>query len=123
MVTMTVTGVHSMIAKLDRIKIHQMGKVEAALHAGGLVISNAAKQIITDKGLIDTGTMRRSVHPEVEIDGKGVRIGTNITDPNYPSMVEFGTSKMPSRPWLRPALDENKTEAINEIASVLRIIV
>ena len=123
MVTMTVIGVHSTIAKLDRIKIHQMGKVEAALHAGGLVISNAAKQIITDKGLIDTGTMKRSVHPEVETDGKGVRIGTNITDPNYPSFLEFGTSKMSPKPWLRPALDENKTEAINEIASVLRIIV
>ena len=123
MVTMTVTGVHTLQRKLDFIRVQQMGKVEAALHAGGLVISNAAKQIITDKDLILSGDMKRSVHPEVEPDGKAVRIGSDITDPPYPSFLELGTSKMPPKPWLRPALDENKTEAINEIASVLRIIV
>ena len=120
---MTVTGVHTLQRKLDFIRVQQMGKAEAALHAGGLVISNAAKEIITEKNLVISGDMKKSIHPEVEADGKAVRIGSDIIDPPYPSFLEFGTSKMSPKPFMRPALDENKTEAINEIASILRMIV
>ena len=44
------------------------------------------------------------------------RIGTNI---EYGPYVELGTSKQRAQPYLRPALDEKKPEALKEVSDVL----
>ncbi len=139
MVTMTVIGDKEVRRNLNLLERRQMGLAKAGLMAGGFVISNAAKQIIKEKGLFVTRDMSRSIHPEVERGDKSVKIGSDITNPPYPLYVEFGTGPhvqktrngvtsfmhpgMPPRPFLRPALDENKTEAIAAIAATLRILV
>jgi HK97 gp10 family phage protein len=56
-----------------------------------------------------TGALRRSITHEV-IDGQA-RVGTNIP---YGKMLEFGTSKMRPRPWLRRALREMQSQ-VNKI--------
>ena len=58
----------------------------------------------------------RSMMP-VKLRAKG-RVGTNI---EYGPYVELGTSKMRAQPYLRPAFDEKRGEAIREIAAVLRM--
>lgn len=61
-----------------------------------------------------TGTLRRSITYEVERDAKGVtgRVGTNIS---YSIPLEFGSSRMAARPFLRPGLEKNK----KDIAKIL----
>ena len=44
------------------------------------------------------------------------RIGTNI---EYGPYVELGTSRMRAQPYLRPAYDERKQEALKEVSDVL----
>lgn len=44
------------------------------------------------------------------------RIGTNI---EYGPYVELGTSRMRAQPYLRPALDEKRQEALQEVSDVL----
>jgi len=46
------------------------------------------------------------------------RIGTNI---EYGPYVELGTSRMRAQPYLRPAYDEKRGEALQEIADVLAL--
>lgn len=41
-------------------------------------------------------------------------------DAYYWRFVEFGTSKMPARPFLRPAFDAKKEEAVRVFASILK---
>lgn len=51
---------------------------------------------------VDTGTLRRSITHEVEQRNIATgRVGTNVV---YAKWLEFGTSKMAARPFLRPAL-------------------
>lgn len=45
----------------------------------------------------------------------------NPDDPFYWRFVEFGTSKMAARPFLRPAFESRKLQAANEIKDALRI--
>ena len=54
-----------------------------------------------------SGTLRRGVTHEVEKGPNRVvgRVGTNI---EYAIPLEFGTSKMAARPFLRPGLEKNK---------------
>lgn len=94
------------------------GQARAALMAGGLVIQTAA----VPKARILTGTLRRSIHTEAEETATGAvaRTGTNV---EYAPAQEFGTSRMSGQPFLRPAYDEKKSEALREMVRALKQMV
>jgi HK97 gp10 family phage protein len=52
---------------------------------------------------VDTGRLRSSITHEVGGDSEGIaaRVGTNV---EYAPHLEYGTSRMKARPFLRPAL-------------------
>ena len=56
---------------------------------------------------VDTGRLRASLSHEIERskDGTVGRVGTNV---EYGVYVEYGTRKMSAKPYLRPALENNK---------------
>jgi hypothetical protein len=60
---------------------------------------------------IDTGTLRSSITYEVDEDKLVGYVGSNLKDPPYGAYLEFGTSRMKPRPWLKPA-KMNKVEFI-----------
>lgn len=66
----------------------------------------------------DTGNLRASIHYTIE--GKSEKtIGRVGTDVEYGKYLEFGTSRMAPRPWLKPALDKNKNFIQSTIKKVL----
>ena len=94
--------------------------VVRALTAGALLIQNAAKE----QAPYRTGTLRRSIHTE-QGDGMEVIVGTDVP---YAARLEYGFMDADSRgrqyhqaarPYLRPAFDENKDEAIEEVGKAL----
>jgi HK97 gp10 family phage protein len=111
-----VRGVEELTRKLTGMAKKASGRqLAAALRAGGLVIEGPAKI----KAPVDRGNLRRSYHTEARATGPHdaeARTGTNV---EYAPHVEFGTSKQRAQPHLRPAYDENKGAAVDEIAAVL----
>ncbi len=93
-------------------------QARAALMAGALPIQTAAAQ----KAPVLTGNLRRSIHTETAETSDGVvaRIGTNV---EYGPAQEFGSSRNRAQPYLRPAYDERKGEAMGEIERALRAMV
>lgn len=102
------------------------------LKAIGMTAEGYAKRKITDYPAVDTGRLRNSItfaisgekantptytddkkvvynYSGTAPDGKekAVYIGTNV---EYGSFVELGTSKMPPRPFLKPAATEHSAE-------------
>ncbi len=63
-----------------------------------------------------TGELAASVNTQPETPYK-VTIGTNK---EYAPPHEFGSSRLPPRPFLRPALDDNRGNILNQIVKVLR---
>jgi HK97 gp10 family phage protein len=59
---------------------------------------------------VDTGALRDSGHLVPETDDVQI-----VFDAIYASYVEYGTWKMEAQPYLRPAMDEAETEAMNAI--------
>lgn len=112
----TVDGLPELSAKFALLaQVASTRTLRAALRAGGLVIRDEAKQ----KAPVLTGTLRRSIHLRTGSgSGRGVyvRVGTNL---EYAPHVEFGTSRQRPQPYLRPAYDEKRGEAVEEIAAVL----
>lgn len=114
-----VRGDGELVAKLKRLAAKATpAQARAALMAGGLPIQTAAAQ----KARVKTGTLRRSIHTETAetSDGAVARVGTNV---EYGPAQEFGTSRMSGQPYLRPAFDEKRGEALKEIERVLRMMV
>lgn len=57
------------------------------------------------------GDLQRSITYEMEEDKLSAKVGTNI---DYGAWLEFGTSKMAARPYLRPTLIQEQ-DAIKNI--------
>lgn len=116
----------------------QQQNLAAAVQAGALLIQNAAKE----KAPFRTGTLRRSIHTEVETSSTRA-MATIGTDVVYAAQVEFGGTIKPktarmlawvgpdgtkhfarsvtqvARPYLRPAFDEQSDNAAVEVRDAL----
>lgn len=53
----------------------------------------------------DTGFLVSNIFLNVDTDGLGASVESRA---DYSSFLEFGTSKMGARPFMQPALEENK---------------
>ena len=56
---------------------------------------------------VDTGTLRRSITYKVDEKEMVGYVGSTIFNPPYGAYLEYGTSRMKPRPWLRPALEKS----------------
>ena len=63
---------------------------------------------------VDSGTLRRSVTYQVDEKNLVGYVGSNLKDPPYGAYLEYGTSRMKPRPWLKPAT-EKSNETIEKI--------
>lgn len=111
--------------------------VKKALRLVGGQAERAAKELITDMKAVDTGFLRNSItfaladeeanipvyHDDNESEGKegkyngtapkdengeySVYIGTNVY---YAPYIEYGTRKMPARPFLSQSILQNQKE-------------
>lgn len=137
-VKVALRGDKELVAKLRALdKLAQKEILTNAVTAGGLPILNDAVQNAPHL----SGTLRRSLHQEVKATGKGVvsEIGTDL---EYAAQREFGgeiTAKQApflvfkingrwvrvrsvtqkATPYLRPAFDSKKGEAVEEVAAAL----
>ena len=74
---------------------------------------------------VDSGDLRRSITFTVKTEENKVigRVGSTKNDPPYGAYLEFRTSRMIQRPWLRPALERNREVIKEHIKEGVREIV
>lgn len=99
-----------------RVRIEGMPKLRAALlrvtgeaerttqrevKRSALNVQNGARLRVP----VDTGRLRNSIAHEIDESGLNATIGTNT---EYAPFVEFGTRRMRERPYLFPALEEER---------------
>ncbi len=123
-VTVKVEGLADLNRRLTQLpKAIQGRPLRTAVAAGGRVIQQEAKaRVPVDTGLvrdrIRVMSMRqeqRNARAEVVVGVRRVEKNTRRTDPFYWRFIEFGTRFKPARPFLRPALENKRTEAVDAI--------
>ena len=146
MISMKVEGAATLMAKFKQIKAEMYKGFAAALIAGGFPVSNAAKELAPYL----TGNLRRSIHlgtktkditkPQPDSDGATIRqmpadmgvIGSVAntlqktgkaeilagTDVEYAPVQEFL-----HKPYLRPALDNNRKEVEDEVKRAVKMVI
>lgn len=114
--------------------------LERATVAGALLIQNDAKR----RAPYLSGNLRRSIHigghddlnpggagainttgagvpqPRIESNRATVYIGTDVV---YAATHEFGRDTIAAQPYLRPAFDSQRGEAVREIGAALRDLI
>lgn len=97
-----------------------------ALRQGGNILLRKARQLAPVK----TGALRKGIKLKIDLRGTpaaiiNVRIPSKSgkqktsSGPYYSSFVELGTSKMAAHPFLRPAFDAVKEDALETFLNVL----
>lgn len=130
-ITVKVEGLADLERRMQSLSEDMANKIaRAATAAGAAVIKKAAIQKVPR----DTGNLAKNIiakrlpKSETELTSehivtvrKGRRTAkqkaAGLRDGYYGQFVEFGTVKMSPRPFLRPAFDNNKTQAVEAIKS------
>jgi len=114
--TVEIVGKDRVKAVLRRVTEGMDPKLSSNLQAAAERVKEDAKVLCP----VDTGSLRASIRreslakPAGSLWEIGVRAGGYITNPktgkkvDYASYVEFGTSRMRPKPFLRPALLNNR---------------
>lgn len=129
MMTIKVTGDADVVGKFNNAsRAVQGGAIMVALLSAGQLVVNAAQDNLKKLGAWITGNLARSL--TVQPAGtNAVRIGTNVV---YGPRIEYGFAGADSlgriynqapRPYLRPALEENKDAILREISDTLRALI
>lgn len=126
-----IIGVKALSAKLKRLAPESVQKVGAAAYvAADLVSTDAAISITTGavsgKAHVpsapgsppnaDTHLLDRSIH----VEKSGPLSARVVADAPYAAAQELGTSKLPERPYLRPALAKNKQKALALMSAAVK---
>lgn len=125
--TVKLEGLNDIAKKLKALPVKLQRKVlTKSLRAGSRLIVSDAKRRVPK----DTGKLKRNIATRVRRKGsKGeralqvyVRRRGKKEDPKnafYWTFLEFGTRYISPRPFLRPAFEANKTEAVRRISAAM----
>jgi len=130
--------------KLEKLETAVLGPIQKAIATSALIITNDARASMPpsrggatrtiyrdgsqvehtasapgDPPTVDTGELVANVIFDIDEDGMGADIGTNVLHGAY---MELGTSEVEARPWLFPAFERGKAghirrtkKAINDV--------
>lgn len=115
-------------AKLDSITKAATDGVRPSAQAGAQVFYDEVKQRVpvsakahkSGKKTYSPGTLRKAIYQafadKESGDGRAMyRVSWNKTHAFYGRFVEFGTSKMAAKPFLRPAYDAARAKALKAV--------
>jgi len=99
-ITIEFEGVGDVVSSIKKFTRQVEENIKKALEESSVNIEGKARQ----KAPVLTGNLKRAITHKMVDDGFTGEIGTY--DVEYAPHVEYGTSKTPARPYLRPSLEE-----------------
>lgn len=125
-----IDGLQELLAKMKSLPVNlARNGLRAAVNAGAEVIRKDAVSRVP----VLTGRLKKAIYKKQirELSNNvqqtffvGARSGKKYKKANkdayYWRFLEFGTSKMPAKPFLRPAFDAKKRQAVDAIGRKLK---
>jgi len=119
----------------DRL-IARLVKVANALDPGAARVLKTVAENTRDTAKelcpVDTGSLQRSIRVQVHarpaghVHSVGISAGGYVTNPrtgrkvDYAVHVEYGTSRTPAQPFMRPAVEQHKKELQKRMKEVVK---
>jgi HK97 gp10 family phage protein len=107
-ISMTVRGGDQLARNLARLNGGERRQAQRdGLEAGARVVEIHSKRLCP----VDTGFLRNSI----QVDSVTPTEAIIAPHTEYAEPVEFGTSRMAARPYMRPALDQHEGEILDAV--------
>jgi HK97 gp10 family phage protein len=103
-------------SRIPQIAATLDARVTAAMRTAAEQVEQDAKARVP----VATGGLRDAIHTEMEGDSVSVIAGDD--DVFYGHLVEYGTSRVPARPFLVPALESNRDNILASVNAALRTL-
>ena len=115
MANVTVRGLSSVQAKLDKLDPVTRAAAALGVQKSGLLVEGTAKNLSP----VDTGALRGSINTTSKSLSSGAQatVRTNI---EYAMYQEFGTTRQQAQPFMRPALQKNKNKVKQIVSTEIR---
>ena len=114
-----VIGVQAVLNKIGQVEKQYAAATARGINKTAIDIQADAKKRVTALKLVDTGKLRASINLQKRATATSqtaiVRAAVN-----YAAFHEFGTSRMRARPFMVPAMEENKNKLKPNIAAFIR---
>lgn len=111
-ISLDISGIDEVKASLDEYNKKLDEGIRKGLAQSGQLVKSAARANCP----VDTGNLRRSITKQT-FDRRAV-VGTNC---DYAAYVEFGTCKMRAKPYLVPALLDNKDAVVAAMRAAIEL--
>lgn len=117
-------GMEDVLGKMRSLDDAVLGETvkEAALAGGAIIAASARQKAPRSRSPKSKGHAADSIAARVSsstTSRASIKVGPADWG-FYLQFLEFGTSKLRAKPWLRPAMDEHKSEAIRVASDVFR---
>lgn len=106
-----IEGISDVTGMLNKFTSELPEKLSRGVAQGGELVKSDARSLAP----VDTGYLRQSIHAHTE--GLRCEVGAGAS---YSMYVELGTYKMRARPFLFPALANNKESILQKIKENLK---
>lgn len=97
-------------SRFPQLTVEMNARVEAAMVEGRKAVVEAAQARVP----VNTGRLRDAIHAEDD------KVVAGNREAFYGHLVEYGTSGIPARPFLTPALEETKPRIVTLVSAALR---
>ena len=97
---------------LDQLTGALKGRLRDVVQVAARNIEVRSKKLVP----VDTGATRASITPTISEDGLEARIGPTTL---YAPYLEFGTARMEARPFMRPALEQERAAFLAAVGQVI----
>lgn len=112
-------------------EIRGLGRLEAALGRLANRVRGVSEEAVNElademvvrmKGIVpvDTGRLKGSIEKKMEDDMRATAGPRNV---EYAAFVEFGTSRAPAQPYVRPVVEWARNNAPDRIANRVRGVI
>jgi len=119
--SLEIEGLDELLQKIEKLQISNT-EIDTALQAGAEPIKNEMKSLVPISNL-----SHKHIRNDIKIGeakGEGLKrtisIGVGKETAWRAKFLEFGTTKMSAKPFIEPALQNKKREALNIIAQKLK---
>ncbi len=123
----SVKGMDRLARKLQRLQRDQRRALAEAVEESAEELRDELKDVLGREGAgasapgtppqSDTGRLADSLFVEIDADGLGARVGSDL---DYAAHLEFGTTKMAARPWLQPTFERMKPKIVRRLAKAAK---
>lgn len=117
--TLQVTGIDDVLRSLRKLERELPGTATSACVDGAEIIAKLARG---NAPIGDSGDLAASIMVQPAKKAAWVRVdAATEEDKEYAGHVEYGTSKMAARPYLRPAIESGKRDAMKAIGHHIKL--